>query len=134
MPLPTMTGPDFFKKLEKVPATAAIAVVVFTGFSQKNAARLRQDGAFRTSRSLGLDQGCDGLLASMEGVARKLKLEVPVGAERYVGAREFRVVSEGAPLRAVTFVSAVIGFSDPIPGHSFPIGYRFPRSSDGSSS
>jgi hypothetical protein len=33
------------KALKKDPATAGIAVVVFTGLSQKNGARLQPDGA-----------------------------------------------------------------------------------------
>lgn len=83
MLLPKMTGPDVLKKLKKDPATAPIAVVVFTGLSQKNAARLRQDGAFAflDKSELGLDKGCDVLLASLEGIVRKLKLEVPVGVQ-----------------------------------------------------
>jgi CheY-like chemotaxis protein len=44
MLLPKMTGPDVLKALKKDPATAGIAVVVFTDLSQKNATRLQQDG------------------------------------------------------------------------------------------
>ena len=39
MLLPKMSGPDVLKALKKDPATAGIAVVVFTALSQKNAAR-----------------------------------------------------------------------------------------------
>jgi CheY-like chemotaxis protein len=88
MLLPEMTGPDVLKTLKKDPATAAIAVVVFTGLSRKNAARLRQDGAFAflDKSELGLDKGCDVLLASLEGIVRKLKWKFrwafrPRGAE-----------------------------------------------------
>src|ERR1700688_3698718 len=42
MPLPKMTGPDVLKALKKDPGTAGIAVVSFTGLSQKNAVRLEQ--------------------------------------------------------------------------------------------
>ena len=45
MLLPKMTGPDVLKALKKDPATAGIAIVVFTRLSQKNAVRLQQDGA-----------------------------------------------------------------------------------------
>src|SRR5579862_2856464 len=45
MLLPKMSGPDVLKALKKDPTTAGIAVVVFTGLSGKNAARLEQDGA-----------------------------------------------------------------------------------------
>lgn len=59
MLLPKMTGPDVLKKLKKAPETAAIAVVVFTGLSQKSAARLRQDGAFAflDKSEVGRDKG-----------------------------------------------------------------------------
>lgn len=82
MLLPKMTGPDVLKKLKKDPATAGIAVVAFTGLSQKNAERLRQDGAFAflDKSELGLDKGCDGLLAALTGIVRELKLEVPEAA------------------------------------------------------
>ncbi len=82
MLLPKMTGPDVLKALKKDPATARIAVVVFTGLSQKNAARLQKDGAcgFLEKSELGLEKGCDGLLVALAEIVRKLKLEVPAGA------------------------------------------------------
>jgi CheY-like chemotaxis protein len=82
MLLPKMTGPDVLKALKKDPATRGIAVVVFTGLSQKNAARLQQDGAcaFLEKSELGLDKGCDALLAALADIVKKLNLEVPGGA------------------------------------------------------
>lgn len=82
MLLPKMTGPDVLKALKKDPATAGIAVVVFTGLSQKNAVRLQQDGAcaFLEKSELGLDKGCDALLAALADIVKKLNLEVPSGA------------------------------------------------------
>lgn len=82
MLLPKMTGPDVLKALKKDPATAGIAVVVFTGLSQKNAMRLQQDGAcaFLEKSELGLDKGCDALLAALADIVKKLNLEVPGGA------------------------------------------------------
>ncbi len=79
MLLPKMTGPDVLKKLKKDPATAGIAVVAFTGLSQKNAARLRQDGAFAflDKSQLGLDKGCETLLASLATIVRDLHLDAP---------------------------------------------------------
>jgi len=79
MLLPGMTGPDVLKALKKDPATASIAVVVLTGLSQKNAARLQQDGAFAflEKSELGLDKGCDALCAALAEIAKKLNLEVP---------------------------------------------------------
>jgi CheY-like chemotaxis protein len=82
MLLPKMTGPDVLKALKKDPATRGIAVVVFTGLSQKNAVRLQQDGAcaFLEKSELGLDKGCDALLAALADIVKKLNLEVPGGA------------------------------------------------------
>jgi CheY-like chemotaxis protein len=82
MLLPGMTGPDVLKALKKDPLTKDIAVVVLTGLSQKNAARLQQDGAFAflEKSELGLDKGCDSLLAALAEIAKKLHLEVPAAA------------------------------------------------------
>jgi len=82
MLLPKMTGPEVLKALKKDPATAGIAVVVFTGLSQKNAARLQQDGAFAflEKSELGLDKGCGTLLMAVAEIVQKLKLEVPRSA------------------------------------------------------
>ena len=79
MLLPKMTGPDVLKALKKDPATARIAVVVFTGLSQKNAVRLQQDGAcaFLEKSELGLDKGCETLLAAIAEIVTKLNLQVP---------------------------------------------------------
>src|SRR5277367_4887848 len=86
MLLPKMTGPDVLKALKKDPVTAGIAVVVFTALSQKNAARLEQDGAFAfmEKAELGLDKGSDTFLAALAQIVRRLKLEVPspVGAAK----------------------------------------------------
>lgn len=82
MLLPKMTGPDVLKALKKDPATAGIAVIVFTGLSQKNAVRLQQDGAcaFLEKSELGLDKGCEAFLAALAGIVQKLKLDDPAGA------------------------------------------------------
>ena len=81
MLMPKMTGPDVLKALKKDPATGGIAVVVLTGLSQKNALRLQQDGAcaFLEKSELGLDSGCNTLLAALADILRRLKLEVPAG-------------------------------------------------------
>lgn len=82
MLLPRMTGPDVLKGLKKDPATAGIAVVVLTGLSHKNAARLQKDGAFAflEKSELGLDKGCEALLAALAGIVRSLNMEVPGAA------------------------------------------------------
>jgi CheY-like chemotaxis protein len=79
MLLPKMSGPDVLKALKKDPATAGIAVVVFTGLSQKNAERLQQDGAyaFLDKSELGLDKGCEAFLQALADIVGKLNLQVP---------------------------------------------------------
>jgi len=79
MLLPKMTGPDVLKALKKDPATAGIAVVVLTGLSHKNAARLQQDGAcaFLEKSELGLEKGCETLLAELAQILQKLHIEIP---------------------------------------------------------
>ena len=82
MLLPRMTGPDVLKALKKDPVTASIAVIVFTGLSPKNAARLKEDGAFAflDKSELGLDKGSEALLAAVAEIVKKLQLEVPPAA------------------------------------------------------
>jgi CheY-like chemotaxis protein len=79
MLLPKMTGPDVLKTLKKDPVTSGIAVVAFTALSQKNAARLRKDGAFAflDKADLGLDKGSGALLAALAGILRELDKDVP---------------------------------------------------------
>jgi CheY-like chemotaxis protein len=79
MLLPKMSGPDVLKALKSDPVTAGIAVVVLTGLSPKNAARLEKDGAFAflDKSQIELDKGCEGLLRALAEVARKLNLEIP---------------------------------------------------------
>ena len=82
MLLPKMTGPDVLKALKKDPVTAKIAVVVFTGLSQKNASRLQEDGAcaFLDKSELALDKGSGALLVALAGIMQKLNLEVPASS------------------------------------------------------
>ncbi len=78
MMLPGMAGQDVLKALKKDPKTAGIAVVAFTGLSEKNANRLRQDGAcaFLDKSSLELDKGSDGLLSAVSKILKDLNLPV----------------------------------------------------------
>lgn len=82
MLLPKITGLDVLKALKKNPSTAGIAVVVFTGLSQKNAERLQHDGAcaYLEKSELALDKGCEGLLSALAKIVRELNLEVRAGA------------------------------------------------------
>ena len=74
MLLPKMSGPDVLKALKLDPATKGIPVVVMTGMSEKNAARLREDGAiaFLEKSALELDKGSAKLLTALEGILEKL--------------------------------------------------------------
>lgn len=89
MLLPKMTGPDVLKALKKDRATAEIAVVVFTGLSHKNAARLQQDGAcaFLDKAELGLDKGSERLLQALAGIVRNLGMKVPGAESTAIGTR-----------------------------------------------
>lgn len=83
MLLPKMAGPEVLKMLKKDPATAKIAVVVFTGLSQKNAIRLQHDGAcaFLEKSELALDKSFEKLLAAIAKIVRDLGLPTPERAE-----------------------------------------------------
>jgi CheY-like chemotaxis protein len=60
--------------LKKDPLTKGIPVVVITGLSQKNAARLQEDGAvgFLEKSELALDKGPEKLLAAVREILEKL--------------------------------------------------------------
>ncbi|MGD0164494.1 MAG: response regulator [Candidatus Sulfotelmatobacter sp.] len=77
MLLPKMSGPDVLKALKSDPVTKAIPVVVMTGLSQKNAARLVEDGAvgFLEKGDLALDKGPEKLLTALQDIFRKLSGE-----------------------------------------------------------
>jgi CheY-like chemotaxis protein len=74
MLLPKMSGPDVLKALKLDPATKSIPVVVMTGLSEKNAARLREDGAiaFLEKSALEFDKGSAKLLTALEEILQKL--------------------------------------------------------------
>jgi len=74
MLLPKMSGPDVLKALKQDALTKAIPVVVMTGMSQKNAARLQQDGAagFLEKSALELDKGSEKLLTAVREILKKL--------------------------------------------------------------
>jgi CheY-like chemotaxis protein len=82
MLLPKLPGPEVLKALKKDPTTADIAVVVFTGLSQKNAARLQQEGAFAylEKSELGLDKGCELLLRAVAEIVQQLPGKKPVNS------------------------------------------------------
>jgi CheY-like chemotaxis protein len=79
MLLPKMSGPEVLKALKADPATANIAVIVFTGLSHKNAGRLQHDGAFAflEKSTLELDKGCATFLSALAEIVTQLHLQVP---------------------------------------------------------
>jgi CheY-like chemotaxis protein len=74
MLLPRMSGPDVLAALQKEDSTKAIPVVVMTGMSQKNAERLRNDGAFGflEKSDLELDKGSGKLLAAVQEILKQV--------------------------------------------------------------
>ncbi len=74
MLLPKMSGPDVLAALQKESLTKAIPVVVMTGMSQKNAERLRKDGAlgFLEKSALELDKGSEKLLAAVREILQQV--------------------------------------------------------------
>jgi len=74
MLLPKMSGPEVLAALKKDPMTRAIPVVVMTGLSQKNAARLQEDGAagFMEKSALELDKGSEKLLTAVREIVQNL--------------------------------------------------------------
>lgn len=73
MLLPKMSGLDVLKALKKDPVTQGIPVVVMTGMTQKNAARLQEDGACGISRkiSVGDGQGAGEIIDCGAGLSGK---------------------------------------------------------------
>jgi DNA-binding response OmpR family regulator len=72
--LPKMSGPDVLKVLKKDLATAAIAVMMLTSLSRKNAKQFEKDGArffFEKSDSM-LGKGPDSLFAAVDRVLKKI--------------------------------------------------------------
>jgi CheY-like chemotaxis protein len=84
MLLPGMSGLDVLKMLKKDARTKGIAVVVMTGMSRKNAARLQQDGAmgFLEKSALELEKGSGKLLAAVGELVK----DIAENAERTTGA------------------------------------------------
>ncbi|HZW94975.1 MAG TPA: response regulator [Candidatus Eremiobacteraceae bacterium] len=77
MLLPKLSGLDVLKSLKKDPLTKSIPVVVMTGMTQKNAQRLREDGAvgFLEKSSLELDKGSEKLLTAVRDILANLSTE-----------------------------------------------------------
>lgn len=77
MLLPKMSGPDVLAALQKDGATKAIPVVVISGMSQKNADRLRKEGAlgFLEKSTLDLDKGSGKLLNAVRDILTQISFE-----------------------------------------------------------
>jgi CheY-like chemotaxis protein len=75
MMLPKVSGPDVLKAFKQDPATAAIAVMVLTSLSQKNAKALEKDGAagFFEKSDLMLGNGPSSLVTAVQKVMSNLK-------------------------------------------------------------
>jgi CheY-like chemotaxis protein len=77
MLLPKMSGPDVLAALQKDGLTRRIPVVVMTGMSQKNAERLRKEGAlgFLEKSALELDKGSEKLLSAVREILKQISAE-----------------------------------------------------------
>jgi CheY-like chemotaxis protein len=83
MLLPRMSGPEVLAALQKDGLTKAIPVVVITGMSQKNEARLRKEGAsgFLEKSALELDKGSEKLLTAVQEILRQRTPEPNAGCD-----------------------------------------------------
>ena len=74
MLLPKMSGLDVLKALKKDASMKAIPVVVISGMTEKNSARLQDDGAagFLEKSTLEMDKGPEQLLARVRDIVSKL--------------------------------------------------------------
>lgn len=77
MLLPKMSGPDVLAALQKDSSTKRIPVVVMTGMSKANAARLRDEGAFGflEKSDMELDKGSEKILAEVREILKKISSE-----------------------------------------------------------
>lgn len=77
MLLPKMSGPEVLAALQSDSLTKAIPVVVISGMSQKNAERLRRDGArgFLEKSALELDKGSEKLLTAVRDILKQVASE-----------------------------------------------------------
>jgi CheY-like chemotaxis protein len=74
MLLPKMSGLDVLKALKGDSLTKGIPVIVLTGMSQRNAARLEHDGAsgFLEKSALELEKGAGKLVAALDEMLNTL--------------------------------------------------------------
>lgn len=86
MMLPKLSGPEVLRGLKRNPATTHIPVIILTGLSQKNEARLVEDGAAAfVEKSAVLDKP-ELLLVAIRRVlrAKEVITENPVLAENQI--------------------------------------------------
>jgi CheY-like chemotaxis protein len=75
MMLPKKSGPEVLRELKADSTMKAIPVVVLSGLTQKNAARLGEDGAsgYLEKGSLALDKGSEHLLKAVREIVEKIR-------------------------------------------------------------
>ena len=75
MMLPKKSGPEVLRALKADSIMKAIPVVVLSGLTQKNAARLGEDGAsgYLEKGSLALDKGPEHLLKAVREIVEKIQ-------------------------------------------------------------
>ncbi len=82
MMLPKMSGSDVLKAMKGNPATQSIPVIIISGLSERNAARLKADGAAAMFEkgALELDKSCTKLLAVLERTMGESKFQAKAGS------------------------------------------------------
>jgi CheY-like chemotaxis protein len=83
MMLPKLSGPEVLRQLKRNPITAQVPVIVLTGLSQKNEARLLEDGAAAFVEKSGVLEKSELLLSAIRQVLRTKELmkDTPVFTE-----------------------------------------------------
>ena len=83
-PLPKLPGPQLLEALKKDPATASIPVVVLSSLPQKNAEKLKHDGAsaYFEKSALGVDNGSGALIRAIDEVLRSSHATASAGGKR----------------------------------------------------
>lgn len=84
MMLPKLSGPEVLRRLKSNPLTARVPVIVLTGLSQKNEARLLEDGACAFLEKNEALERPERLFSAIRAALRTRELteESPVFAEK----------------------------------------------------
>ena len=84
MMLPKLPGPQLLEALKKEAATSHIPIVVLSSLPQKNAEKLKHDGAsaYFEKSTLGVDNGSGALVRAIDEVLRSSHATASAGGKR----------------------------------------------------